>query len=323
MGLIRTLTRLPALLFTLALAIGACNAPTARPLSASPAATGQPNAQVSGQVKGSGHTLRIYVAGESIERRNRFVAPPFRADGSLNSRGELDNDNDEYGWMIPLAQRLSLRAPGLKVEFVGADTWLDADDNPYSGSFPSSTPGRTSAISGTDIPSWLESRRAELTARTHCYDAAFAARGGNDFGNDDDQTYREQLKELVQLLAAGSSCQPAPRIYVTGHMPDDQRDQGTDSGDYLARQRQRFVTRVRQAVDELKVARPELKVQFVDLFTPFTANQPTRAFPQPGWFRDGQLDYDRIVRNDDRLHVRRQASIYAGEIAADAMVLTD
>ncbi|HEY9839561.1 MAG TPA: hypothetical protein V6D23_03825, partial [Candidatus Obscuribacterales bacterium] len=115
----------------------------------------------------------------------------------------------------------------------------------------------------------------------------------------------------------------APRIYVTGHMPDDQRDQGTDSGNYLARQRQRFVTRVRQAVDELKVARPELKVQFVDLFTPFTANQPTRAFPQPGWFRDGQLDYDRIVRIDDRLHVRRLASIYAGEIAADAMILTD
>src|SRR4051812_32657202 len=50
-------------------------------------------------------TLRIYVAGESIEERNRFIAAPFRCDGTLDPRGggDAENDNDEYGWMVPMA----------------------------------------------------------------------------------------------------------------------------------------------------------------------------------------------------------------------------
>jgi hypothetical protein len=31
--------------------------------------------------------LRVYVAGESIEQYNRYVAPPFTATGALNDRG--------------------------------------------------------------------------------------------------------------------------------------------------------------------------------------------------------------------------------------------
>jgi hypothetical protein len=51
---------------------------------------------------GIARTVRIYVAGESIERRNRWVAPPFTASGALNERGgsEARNDDDEYGWAV-------------------------------------------------------------------------------------------------------------------------------------------------------------------------------------------------------------------------------
>ncbi len=85
---------------------------------------------------GTPRTLRVYVAGESIEERNRFVEPPFACDGRLNERGGAAdrNDNEEYGWMVPFAARLALRAPGLTVEFVGASPWSGADDNAYSGS---------------------------------------------------------------------------------------------------------------------------------------------------------------------------------------------
>src|SRR5512132_3538299 len=66
--------------------------------------------------------LRVYVAGESIEVRNRYVAPPFTQTGALNDRGggALRNDNEEYGWMVPLRDRLRLRAPDLFIEFVGS-----------------------------------------------------------------------------------------------------------------------------------------------------------------------------------------------------------
>src|SRR4051794_10438550 len=69
--------------------------------------------------------LRVYVAGESIERRNRYVAPPFLPTGALNDRGggEARNADDEYGWMIPLADRLRLRDPSIEVAWVGSDHW--------------------------------------------------------------------------------------------------------------------------------------------------------------------------------------------------------
>jgi hypothetical protein len=269
--------------------------------------------------------LRVYVAGESIERRNRYVAPPFTASGTLNDRGGgvLRNDNDEYGWMVPLRDRLQLRAPDLTIEFVGSDVWADEGDNPYTGTYPTMSPEPTSAISGTSIPSWVEQRRGELEAKTFCYDLAFASRSGNDFGNDNDEEYRDQLKELILLLWRGSSCRTDPVVVVTGHMPDDQRDYTISDAAYVALAQHRFVERARQAVTEIAAAQSTLRVRFVDQFTPFLDNKPTTAFPSEVWSTNRIPDFDKIARGDDRYHPRRLASIYAGELAADGLDLAE
>ena len=270
--------------------------------------------------------VRIYMAGESIERRNHYVEAPFRANGALNDRGggELRNDNEEYGWMVPLADRLVLRNPALSVVWVGADAWLDADDAPYSGTYPSTTPRPSSAISGTTIDAWLESRRSELTAKTHCYDLAIASRGGNDFTIEDDAAIKASLKELLSLLAAGSSCNENPPIYVTAHMPDDQRTgPEPDNKTYVAQQKQRFITRFRDATNELQAKRPTLRLRFVDLYTPFLDSKKTTAFPSETWSTGGVPDYVKIGRLGDLLHIRRLSSIYCGELFADAVELAD
>jgi hypothetical protein len=268
--------------------------------------------------------IRVYVAGESIEARNRWAEPPFTASGALNERGggELRNDREEYGWMVPLRERLRLRAPDLDIVFVGADVWADADDAPYSGTYPSTTPEPTSAISGTSIPSWLEQRRAELENRVFCYDLAFASRGGNDLGTDNDEEYKSELKELVLLLAHGSSCRPDPVVVVTGHIPDDQRWGGPDD-EYVAVERHRFVERSRDAVAELGVAQPGLRLHFVDLYTPFIDNVATTAFPVEVWSTGGIPDYAKITRPGDGYHPRRLASAYAGELAAEGLDLAE
>ena len=204
--------------------------------------------------------VRVYVAGESIERRNCFSQAPFTSGGALNN--PTDDNDDEYGWMIPMAERLKIRQPGLSVQFVGAQPWARAEDNDYSASgcpfMP--MPGRTSAISGSAIDSWIEDRGGELTTRTHCYDVAFASRGGND-GSNSSEGYRDLLKDLVRRLARGSSCNTNPLIYVTGHMQDNQ---GTVSS-----LRQRFSSDPRQAVEELRVSDPTLRVRFVDIYSAF------------------------------------------------------
>ena len=268
--------------------------------------------------------LRVYVAGESIEQYNRYVAPPFTATGALNDRGggELRNDNEEYGWMVPLRDRLTLRAPDLTIQFVGSGTWTDGGDYPYSGTYPSTEPEPTSAIAGTSIPSWVELRRGELEGKTFCYDLAFASRAGNDFGNDNDQEYRDQLKELILLLWRGSSCRTDPVVVVTGHMPDDQTG-GQPDAQYVALQRHRFVERAQQAVTEIAAAYPTLRVRFVDQYTPFLENRPTTAFPSEVWSTSGMPDYGKIVRADDLYHPRRLSSIYAGELAADGLDLAE
>jgi hypothetical protein len=268
--------------------------------------------------------LRVYVAGESIEQYNRYVAPPFTAAGALNDRGggELRNDNEEYGWMVPLRDRLTLRAPDLTIQFVGSGTWTDGGDYPYTGTYPSTEPEPTSAIAGTSIPSWVDQRRGELEGKTFCYDLAFASRAGNDFGNDNDEEYRDQLKELILLLWRGSSCRTDPIVVVTGHMPDDQTG-GFPDAEYVALQRHRFVERARQAVTEIAAAQPTLRVRFVDQYTPFLENRPTTAFPSEIWSTNGMPDYGKIVRADDSYHPRRLSSIYAGELAADGLDLAE
>lgn len=269
--------------------------------------------------------LRVYVAGESIEQYNRYVAPPFTATGALNDRGggEPRNDNEEYGWMVPLRDRLTLRAPDLTIQFVGSGTWTDGGDYPYTGTYPSTEPEPTSAIAGTSIPSWVDQRRGELEGKTFCYDLAFASRSGNDFGYDDDEEYRNQLKALILLLWQGSSCRTDPVVVVTGHMPDDQRDFTISDAAYVALQRHRFVERAQQAVTEIAAAYPALRVRFVDQYTPFLENRPTTAFPAEVWSTNGIPDFDKIARGDDRYHPRRLASIYAGELAADGLDLAE
>jgi hypothetical protein len=91
----------------------------------------------------------------------------------------------------------------------------------------------------------------------------------------------------------------------------------------VAQQRHRFVERVSQAVKQAQAARPSARIRFVDLFTPFTVNQATTAFPKETWSSGGIPDYAKIGREGDLLHVRRLASIYAGELAADAMDLAE
>jgi hypothetical protein len=289
---------------------------------AAPAA--EPPSDVSGATRAV-KALRVYVAGESIEQYNRYVAPPFTATGALNDRGggALRNDNEEYGWMVPLRDRLSLRAPDLTIQFVGSGTWTDGGDYPYSGTYPTTEPEPTSAIAGTSIRSWLDQRREELERKTFCYDVAFASRSGNDFGNDDDASYREDLKELILLLWRGSSCRTDPVVVVTGHMPDDQRDYTMTDAAYVALQKHRFVERARQAADEAAAANPTLRVRFVDQYTPFTLNTPTTAFPSEAWSQNGIPDFGKIARDDDLYHPRRLASIYAGELAADGLDLAE
>ncbi len=326
-----SLCPLPTVVMTLAVCLASCTGGGTGSSSAASTSAGasggstssSSSSSSSGTVNGAKLTVRVYVAGESIERRNRFVAAPFAAGGALNDRGggEARNDQEEYGWAVPFADRLHLRDTGLTVAFVGSDTWLDADDNPYDGSYPSTTAGATSAISGTDIESWLQQRQGELTSKKHCYDVAFASRGGNDFGNEDDQDYKARLKGLIKALSAGSSCRTSPLVYVTGHMPDDQRGGSGDppNAAYVAQQKQRFVTRVKAAVSELGGEAPEVRARFVDLYTPFLENKATTAFPGEVWSKGGVPDYAKITRVGDMYHPRRLASIYAGENAADSI----
>jgi hypothetical protein len=255
--------------------------------------------------------VRVYVAGESIERRNCFANAPFTSTGALNR--PTDDNDDEYGWMIPMAERLKLRQAGLGVQFVGAQPWAAAEDydyNPERCGFVR-TPGQTSAISGSDIDSWVEQRQGELAARTYCYDVAFASRGGND-GWASHEEYRDKLKDLIRKLARGSSCQTNPIIYVTGHMPDSQ---GT-----VASLRARYSNDPQQVVNELRTSDPSLNVRFIDIYGAFASNRATTAFPRPAWLTpSGEFNIDRIGRDGDGLHPRRLSSIYAGEVVADAI----
>jgi hypothetical protein len=265
---------------------------------------------------GTRKTIRVYVAGESIEERNRFIAPPFNCDGTLNDRGTDRNDNEEYGWMVPLAARLELRDPRLAVEFVGAGPWSGADDSPYSGSYPSTTPGRTSAIAGTDIVAWLEEgsrdrnippRRRELEMKTHCYDVALAARGGNDLNQEvSDADYKDHLKTLVRLLLDGSSCRPDPIVVVTAHAPDRAEVGAMD---------RLFQRLSREVVMELKADASLAKRDRI--------RHATKSQPKPAWFNGGAFDLAAIGRDGDTLHPRRLASIYVGEVVADSLDLAE
>ncbi len=302
--------------------------PAAR-TSGSPGSDAAPPAAAGCSDGGSARVVKVYVSGESIEERNRFVVQPLQCSGALVDRGTQNNDNDEYGWMVPLALRTNLRDPTLALEFVGGGPWTDAESSPYTGTYPSTTPGRTSAIAGTDIDSWMNTgspergfgpRRDELLLKQYCYDIAFAARGGNDLNqNVTDIEYKTRLRELVLLLVDGSSCRTDPIVYVTAHMPDR---------DDVSLQTQAYYQRTLDAVTAIKADAGLLQnkrdlVRFVDVFGAFKANRGTTSMPNPAWYKNGAFDLTTIGREGDTLHPRRLASIYAGEIVADAFNLTE
>jgi hypothetical protein len=259
------------------------------------------------------------VAGESIEARNQFFAAPLTSTGARDDHGKDANRADEFGWMVPFADRLKLRDANITLEWVGSDKWVGVDDADYAGSYPTRTAPRTSAQSGTTIPSWLANvGDDDLKNKRHCYDVAFASRGGNDFSNADDGLFKTQLKGLIVLLSKGSSCRPRPLIYVTGHMPDDRQD-GLPNATFVAAQTQRYRTRIEDAVKEAKNENPNVLVFFIDAYSGFRFNYATKAVPNPPWFNGSNWNFDAIHR--DGKHPKRLSSIYAGELIANAIDL--
>jgi hypothetical protein len=250
-------------------------------------------------------TLRVYVSGESIEQRNRFLSAPFTSSGTLSSSTPSDL---EYGWMVPFADRLKLRSPGLAVQFVGSGRWTGADDSAYSGTYPSSTAQATSAVSGMSTDDWIAGHRSELTSRTYCYDIALITRGGND-GWMSVTDRKDYIKQVATLVAAGSSCNPNPIVYVTSHMPDQ-----FGSGDESAAYRDA----PRDAVSELAMS----NVKFVDVYGAFDTNLRTTAFPSPTWKSGSSFNYASILLSGDQGHPSKLSSIYVGEVVANAIVLS-
>ncbi len=256
----------------------------------------------------SNRTIRIYVSGESIERRNRFLTPPFSPSGTLN---DATNSDSEYGWMIPLMDRLKLRSPGLEVQFVGSGQWLGYDDSPYSGTYPSTTALDTSALSGMSTDNWLANKQSELESQRFCYDIALIDRGGNDGWMD--TTDRKNYIEQVALLASsGSSCNVNPTVYVIAHMPDQ----------FSTNQAPAYQNTPRTAVIDLNTQYPTKNIRFVDVYGSFYGNVPTTAFPRPTWRTDSGFDFESMLLSGDSGHPARLASIYFGEIVANSIDLS-
>jgi len=278
-------------------------------------------------------TIRIYVAGESVEEMNRFVNPPFNEDGTLNGGS---NSGDEYGWMVPFMERLRLRQPGLDIEWIGAECWLDWTWECSNGTYPFANSMQfTSAISGSTVSDWLAERGDELIRQDFCYDIAFASRGGNDLNRDVSETeYKENLRQLILLLDQGSSCRENPLIYVTAHILDIANGVKPNSEQevtsWLESQRVYYVEIPQLLIEELSNEFPYLNLRFVDMWTPFYENKSTTAFPNETWWTtvNGVYAPDilKIHREDDYWsgqHPRRLASIFAGENVADQVDLND
>lgn len=287
---------------------------------------------------GSGEplTLRVYVAGESIEELNHFNNQPFNTDGSLNNLGQNNNTPNEYGWMVPFAARLNIRDPNLDVKWVGSGCWTDQYTWECStGSLTNTAIGHTSAQSGSTVAEWITDHNSELTGKQYCYDVAFASRGGNDLMNGvANATYRNQLRSLILGLDKGSSCRTHPLIYVTAHMVDvaawDYGISQTAINSWLDTQRAYYVTIAQDLVAELSSQYPVMHIRFVDMWSPFVDNRKTTAFPAENWQVCGNAsqptlcwpDTDKIHHPDGQ-HPKRLASIYAGENAADQVNITE
>lgn len=286
-------------------------------------------------VTGDPLTIRVYVAGESVEEYNHFNNSPLNINGSLNDLGQNNNTPDEYGWMVPFSQRLQIRDPNISVSWVGAGCWQDQGTYDCStGLLSNSAIGHTSAQAGSTVETWIADHISELTSRQFCYDVAFASRGGNDLDQTvPDNTYRDQLRSLILDLDSGSSCRTHPLIYVTAHLVDvsawDDGISETSINSWLNRQRAYYVTLAQNLVTELGGTYPAMNVRFIDMWTPFVENKTTTAFPTENWLMCGNdtlpnlcwPDMDKIHR--DGQHPRRLASIFAGENVADQVNISE
>ncbi|KIM09618.1 MAG: hypothetical protein KU38_08710 [Sulfurovum sp. FS08-3] len=276
-------------------------------------------------------TLRIYVAGESIEEYNHMNTLPFNADGTLSS---TLNTTEEFGWMVPFAQRLQIRNPALSIEWVGSGCWTNADTYSCStGTYTHQTIGHTSAVAGSSVEDWFNLHGSELTNKSYCYDIAFASRGGNDLNGDiDKNAYEAKLKELVIALDQGSNCRNHPIVYVTAHMLDavgmvSIPSTQNDVDNWLERQKAYYVDIAQKVVNDLNTN--GRKVRFIDMWTPIYDNRATDAFPSEDWWTTAngvhRPNIAKIHREDDELygyHPRRLASIFVGECAANQVDLT-
>ncbi|MBU0674766.1 MAG: PKD domain-containing protein [Proteobacteria bacterium] len=300
-------------------------------------------------------TIKVYVAGESVEERNHFNTPPFNADGTLFDRGADNNTPNEFGWMVPFAARLKLRDSNLSVEWVGSTCWNDPSvDGCSTGLYTNSSIGSTSSISGTTVEAWLNDRQDELIGKQFCYDIAFASRGGNDLNSGlSEQEFETNLRELIELLDQGSNCRTHPFIYVTAHMLDvsgggdtsfyDDYDGESYISTWMATQKSYYVTRVQKVVNEMSGANQAMNLRFIDQWTPFYENRATTAFPAENWWTTinydqytGELngaiptgpsrpDLIKIHRGEfgSFQHPRRLASIFAGENTANQINISE
>ncbi|NEW61745.1 hypothetical protein GSY74_10645 [Sulfurovum sp. bin170] len=272
-------------------------------------------------------TLKIYVAGESIEEFNHMKTLPFNADGTLNGTA---NSKDEYGWMVPFAQRLQIRDSNLAVQWVGANCW--SNQNTYECSdatYTNSTIGHTSALAGSTIESWQIVFGEELANQEHCYDIAFASRGGNDLNIDlSATTYEAQLKELVLDLDQGSNCRTHPIVYVTAHMLDTGSMNSThsqsDVDGWLERQKAYYVDITKRVVDDLNS--DGRNIRFIDMWTPIYEDTKSTAFPTETWWitENGVRKPDlEKIHLDGTQHPARLASIFMGESVADQINISE
>lgn len=138
--------------------------------------------------------------------------------------------------------------------------------------------------------------------------------------------YKADLSTLIRALDAGSSSRPHPTVYVTAHMPDaagwNYNHDAASIAAWNAAQQLTYVTWTHEVVQALQASDPALRLGVVDQYTAFMTNKPTTAFPSPNWVAaDGGADLAKI--HIDGQHPMRLASIYAGEIAADALLAAD
>ena len=273
-------------------------------------------------------TLRIYVAGESVEEFNHMNSLPFNSDGSLNG---TSNTHDEYGWMVPFEQRLLLRDSNLHVEWIGSSCWTDQNTWDCStGAYTNETVGHTSAQAGSTVEIWQNDHNSELSDKEYCYDIAFASRGGNDLDHDiPEATYEVQLRQLVINLEQGSNCRTHPIIYVTSHILDSSawnyNYTQNDIDAWMTKQRTYYVDIAKRVANNLNT--DGRIVRFVDMWTPFYDDSTTTAFPSETWWitnGNGVKMPDLAkIHWDESQHPSRLSSIFAGEVVADQIDIAE